>query len=162
MNRLRKRAARLAVFLESAGSVPLVQGSTYGDYCASLLEQYCRLDLELRWYARVEGRRRIREQGLEAAAMRLIPAPTPLPIPADMSWRLRRRLRAHFRRRMLRWPPGTLPCPRCRMAAGIPKPAYPSRQIAEAIRASHADLTLHVYPCPAAEAGSRWHLGHRR
>lgn len=162
MNRARKRAARLAVFLESAGVVPLIRGSTYRDYCDSLLAQYLGLDLELRWYARVEGRRRLREQGVNAAAIRLIPVPAPLSIPSAMSWKQRRRLQAQCRRRMLRWPPGTLPCPRCRMAPGIPKPAYPSRQIAETIRAGTHDPSLHAYPCPSAEPGTRWHLGHRR
>lgn len=162
MNRARKRAARLAVFLESAGVVPLIRGSTYRDYCDYLLEQYLGLDLDLRWYARVEGRRRLREQGVDAAAIRLIPMPTPLPIPRNHTWKQRRRLRAEFRRRMLLWPPGTVPCPICRMAPEIPKPAYPSRKVAEAIRASTHDPNLHVYACPSDEAGTRWHLGHLR
>lgn len=162
MNRARKRAARLAVFLESAGVIPLIRGSTYRDYCASFLEQYCGLDLELRWYGRVEGRRRLREEGVESVAIRLIPVPAPLPIPPAMNWKQRRRLEGEFRRRMLRWPPGTVPCPICRMAPGIPKPAYPSRQIAEAIRANNGDPNLHVYACPSDEAGTRWHLGHLR
>lgn len=75
MNAERKRAARLAVCLESAGVVPLIRGSTYRQYSSFLLSQYCGLDLELRWYARVEGGRRIREYGVQPAAIRLIPPP---------------------------------------------------------------------------------------
>lgn len=162
MTRARKRAARIAVFLESAGVVPLIRGSTYRDYRACLLEQYLDLDLELRWYARVEGRRRLHEEGVDAAAFRLIPVPAPLPIPPNLTWKQRRRLRAEYHRRMLRWPPGTVPCPHCQMAPGLPKPAYPTREIAEAIRAGTHDPSLHVYPCPSAEPGTRWHLGHLR
>jgi hypothetical protein len=75
MNATSKRAARLAVYLGCAGQVPLIRGSTYRDYCDSLKKQYCALELELRWYGRVEGRRRIREHGLQTAAIRLIPVP---------------------------------------------------------------------------------------
>jgi len=78
MNATRKRAARLAVYLECAGQVPLIRGSTYRDYCDNLKKQYCGLELELRWYARIEGRRRIREHGVQAAAIRLIPVPLPV------------------------------------------------------------------------------------
>ena len=72
------RAARHAIFIESADVVPIIQGSTYREYFDSLQEQYFGLAPEVRRRARVQGRRRIREQGLEAAALRLIHVPLPV------------------------------------------------------------------------------------
>lgn len=160
MNPLRMGAARLAVFIESAGVVPLVQGSTYRDNFAALLDQYLRLEMELRWYARVEGRRRIREQGLKAAAIRLIPVPAPVCDLSRLGPDQRRRVRLEYRRKLRRHSPATPLCPKCRIESGMPKRSWPSRAMAEQARARQNDPRLHVYPCPV-QAGY-WHLGHRR
>lgn len=87
MNRVRMRAARLAIFLECAGVVPIVDGTPYRECCRFLEEQYCGLDIELRRRSRIEARRRIRENGAETAAFRLIPVLPPLPIPRSLSWK---------------------------------------------------------------------------
>lgn len=75
MNAIRKRAARIALYIECAGIAPVVSGSTYQEQCDSLEEQYCNIDSELRRSLRLEGRRLIRQQGISAVAFRLIPVP---------------------------------------------------------------------------------------
>jgi hypothetical protein len=131
MNRTRKRAARLALYLECAGVIPIVDGSTYREFCASLLEQYCS---------------------------------RPIPVPVCDLLQLtpgeRRRVRAEHRERVRRWPQETPPCPRCRIASGMPKRSWPSRERAEEARSRQKDPRLHVYPCPAQPG--LWHLGHLR
>ena len=77
MNRARKRAARMAVFIECAGLVPILRGSTYGDYCKFLEQQYTCIEPESRRRARVMARRQLREQGVASAAILLIPVPLP-------------------------------------------------------------------------------------
>lgn len=161
MNEARKRAARLAVYLECAGQVPIIRGSTYRDYCDSLKKQYCALELELRWYARVEGRRRIREYGLQTAAIGLIPVPPRVKARPKIGPEKRRQQRARYLEQARRWPPDSPPCPKCRTARGLPKRCWPSLEMAEAVRVRQNDPGLRVYPCPAVQAGSCWHLGHR-
>jgi hypothetical protein len=160
VNRARLRAARLAILLECAGVVPIIHGSTYREYCRSLEQQYCGLDIEVRRRARVEGRRRIRETGAEAAAIRLIPVPRPVCGIAKLSPRQRRRIRTAYRRKILRWQSETPPCSKCLIEAGMPKRSWPSRELAAEVRKRQNDPGLHVYPCPVQPGF--WHIGHRR
>ncbi len=154
------RAARIAIFLESADAVPIVRGSTYREYFGSLQKQYLGLEREVRRRARVEGRRRIREQGLESAALRLIPVPLPVCNVAKLSPKQRRQVRMEYRQRVGRWLPETPPCPKCLIGPGMPKRSWPSRERAEQACSQQKDSGLHVYPCPAQPGF--WHLGHDR
>ena len=160
MNRARMRAARLAIFIEAAGVVPIIHGSTYREYCRTLEQQYCALAIELRRHARVEGRRRIREKGTRAAAIRLIPVPPPTCDIAKLSPQQRRRVRAKYRRRILQRSPGMPLCPKCRLAAGMPKRSWPTREAAEQAASRQNDPRLHAYPCPIQPGF--WHLGYKR
>lgn len=160
MNRARMRAARMAIFIECAGVVPIIRGSTYREYCRFLEEQYTNLEPEVRRRSRVEGRRRIREQGVEAAAIRLIPVPSPTYRTATINPGPRRKKRAKTQDKIRRWPPETPPCPKCRMALGIPKRSWPTREMAEEVLRRQNDPDLHIYPCPVQPGF--WHLGHRR
>lgn len=154
------RAARLAIFLESADVIPIVRGSTYREYFDSLHDQYRGLTPEVRQRARIEGRRRIREQGLESTAIRLIPVPLPICGVPKLSPKQRRQIRAKYRQRVRRWFPETPPCPKCLIGPGMPKRSWPSRKLAEWACRQQKDPGLHVYPCPA-QSGF-WHLGHDR
>lgn len=160
MNRARKRAARLAIFIECAGLIPAIRGSTYSEYCKFLEEQYVHLAPEVRRHARVEGRRRLREQGVTSAAMRLIPVPSPVFGASTIQSQQRRKRRARYQDHMFRWPPETPPCPKCRIGRGMPKRSWPTREMAELILSQQNDSSLRVYPCPAQPGF--WHLGHSR
>lgn len=160
MNRARKRAARIAFFIECANMVPIIRGSTYTEYCKFLEEQYTNLEPELRRRARVEGRRRIREQGLTAMTLRLIPVPPPLSGTQTISPNRCQKQCSGYQDKMRRWPPETPPCPKCQIARGMPKRSWPTREMAEDVCSRQNDPNLHVYPCPAQPGF--WHLGHRR
>ena len=160
MNRMRMRAARMAIFIECAGLAPIIRGSTYSEYCEFLNEQYMSLEPEVRRRVRVEGRRRLREQGVTAAAVRLIPVPQPVYNAPTVSPKRRQKLSLGYRDKMRRWPPETPPCPKCRIAQGMPKRSWPTREMAEEVCSQQNDPDLHVYPCPAQPGF--WHLGHRR
>lgn len=160
MNRARMRAARIAIFIESADVVPIIRGSTYREYFDCLQEQYLGLEPKVRRHGRVEGRRRIREHGLESAAIRLIPVPVPICGVAKLSPKRRRRARAKYQQKVLRWLPETPPCPKCLIGPGMPKRSWPSRELAERACSQQEDSALHVYPCPAQPGF--WHLGHDR
>jgi hypothetical protein len=160
VNAARKRAARLAIYLECAGVVPIIQGSTYRKHCASLEDQYCSLDVEVRQRARVEGRDLIRKQGIETAAIRLIPVAAPVCDLSNLSSDQRRRVRAEYRRKIRRNSVSMLLCPKCRIGPGMPKRSWCSRERAEEARARQNDPRLRVYPCPAQPGF--WHLGHVR
>lgn len=161
MNSTRKRAARIALFLECAGQRPVIEGSTYREYCEGLDRQYLSIEPELRWMARVEGRTRIRwAGGIEAVARRMIPVPAPVCRLAKLTPMQRRQVRSEYRQRVRHWPPETPPCPKCLIGAGMPKRSWPSRELAEQARNQQHDPRLNVYPCPT-QPGS-WHLGHRR
>lgn len=160
MNRRRMQAARIAVFLECAGLLPIVRGSTYQEYCTYLEEQYCGLETPLRRRARIEGRRRIREEGTESAAVRLIPVPAPTCDLTKLTPKQRRRVGAEYRQKIRQRSPETPFCPKCRIAAGLPKRSWPTREMAEEANSQQRDPLLHVYPCPA-QTGF-WHLGHSR
>lgn len=160
MNRRRKQAARIAVFLECAGLDPIVRGSTYQEYCTSLAEQYCRLETPLRRRARIEGRRRIRKEGIESAAVRLIPVPASACDLTKLTPQQRRRVGSRYRRTVRQRSPETPLCPKCRIAPGLPKRSWPTREMAEEAKSRQRDPRLHVYPCPAQPGF--WHLGHRR
>lgn len=108
MNRKRMQAARIAAFLECAGLVPIVRGSTYKAYCTALDEQYCGLETALRRRARLEGRRRIWEEGIEPAAIRLIPVPSPACDLTKLTPKQRRRVGAEYRRTVRQRSPETL------------------------------------------------------
>jgi hypothetical protein len=151
------RAARVAIFIECAGLIPIVRGSTYSEYCKSLLEQYTSLEPEVRRRARVEGRRRIRELGVESAAIRLIPVP-PVCVRSIIQRKQFQKLRARYREKSHRWPPEAPPCPKCCFAPGMPKRSWPTREMAEEVRSRQKESDLHVYPCPAQPGF--WHLGH--
>ena len=160
MNCARMRAARIATFIECAGVLPIIQGSTYSEYCKFLEEQYANLDPVVRRRARVEGRQRLREQGVKSAAIRLIPVPSPVFDASTIQSELRRNRRAKYQDQIRRWPPETPPCPKCRIARGMPKRSWPTREMAEIVRSQQNDPNLRVYPCPAQPG--LWHLGHRR
>jgi len=160
VNTARKRAARLAIYLECTGLLPAVQGATYRDYCASLEKQYCGLESAIRRSARIEGRRRIRQQGIQATASRLIPVPMAVCDLAKLNPEQRRRVRAAYRKKLRQRSPEILPCPKCRIASGMPKRFWSTRELAEGARARQKDPGLHVYPCPAQPGF--WHLGHVR
>jgi len=84
----------MAVFIECAGLVPILHGSTYGEYCKFLEQQYTGIEPEVRRRARVVARRQFREQGVEPAAIRLIPVPSPCEKPtADPKPRRKRRVK---------------------------------------------------------------------
>lgn len=160
MNKLRMQAARIALFLECAGVVPEVKGSTYREYFDSLHNQYYHLETTLRRRARVEGRQRIRRERLVAVATRLIPIPPPLCNLARLSPKQRCQVQTQYRRKVRRRSPGTPLCPRCRVAAGMPKRSWSTREMAEQAASQQNDPRLHVYPCPAQSG--YWHLGHTR
>ena len=161
MNSARKRAARIALFLECAGQHPVVQGSTYSEYCESLEWQYLSIKPELRWMARIEGRMRIRQAGgIEAVAMRLIPVLPPVCRIAMLPLKQRRRVREAYQKRIRGWPSETPPCPRCLLGAGMPTRSWPSRELAEQACSQQSDPRLNVYPCPFQPGF--WHLGHKR
>lgn len=61
MNAARKRAARIALYIECAGVAPVVSGSPYREHCDYLHEQYRSITPEVRRSARLEGRRLIRQ-----------------------------------------------------------------------------------------------------
>lgn len=159
MNRARKRAARMAVFIECAGLVPILHGSTYGEYCKFLEQQYTDIEPEVRRRARVAARRQLREQGVESAAIRLIPVPSPCE-KRTVDPKPRRKRRVKYRDQSRRWPQETPPCPKCRMAGGMPKRSWPTREMAEEVCSRQKDSNLHAYPCPVQPGF--WHLGHRR
>ncbi len=71
MNRTRKRAERLAIFIECSGLIPIIRDSTYTEHCKFLEEQYMNLEPEARRSARAEGRQQIREQRVTSAPIRL-------------------------------------------------------------------------------------------
>ena len=160
LNRARMRAARMAIFIECAGLIPVIRGSTYNEYSEFLEEQYMSLEPDVRRRARVDGRRLLREQGVMAAAIRLIPVPLPVYNGLTISRTHRQRLRLGYRDKMRCWPPETPPCPKCRIAPGMPKRSWPTRETAEEICSQQNDPDLHVYPCPAQPGF--WHLGHHR
>lgn len=160
MNRAKKRAARLAIFIECAGQVPIIRGSAYSHCCKFLEEQYMNLEPEARRRARVEGRRRIREQGVEALAIRLIPVPPPTDRTPMTNQEERLKQRAKYQEKIRRWPPETPPCPKCRIAPGMPKRSWPTREMAEEVLGQQNDPDLHIYQCPVQPGF--WHLGHRR
>ena len=103
VNRAKKRAARLAIFIECAGQVPIIRGSAYSHCCKFLEEQYMNLEPEARRRARVEGRRRIREQGVEALAIRLIPVPPPTDRTPMTTQEERLKQRAKYQEKIRRW-----------------------------------------------------------
>ncbi len=149
----------MAVFIECAGLIPIILGATYSEYCKFLEEQYTELEPEVRRWARVEARRRLREQGVESAAIRLIPVPSQWEKrTADPKPRRKRRVK--YRDQIRRWPPETPPCPKCRMAGDLPKRSWPTREMAEEVCSRQNDPNLHAYPCPVQPGF--WHLGHRR
>lgn len=131
MNRVRTRAGRMALYLECAGVIPIVDGS------------------ELRRSARLEGRRVIRHQGIAAAAVRLLPVPMAVCDLTKLNPEQRRRVRAAYRKKLRQRSPEILPCPKCRIASGMPKRSWRSRELAEAARARQKDTRLHVCPYPA-------------
>ncbi len=155
MNSARMRAARVAIFIECAGLIPIVRGSTYSEYFKFLLEQYTSLEPEVRRRARVDGRRRIREVGVQSAAIQLIPVPPP----AYRGPAIHPEKRARYQEKVRHWPPETPPCTKCRIARGMPKRSWPTREMADEVRSRQNDPDLHVYPCPAQPGF--WHLGHR-
>ena len=154
------RAARMAVFIECAGLVPILHGSTYGDYCKFLEQQYTGIEPEIRRRARVVARRQLREQGVESAAIRLIPVPLPASRKPAIDPGQHRKRRVKYRDQIRRWPPETPPCPKCRMAGGMPKRSWPTREMAEEVCSQQNDSNLHAYRCPAQPGF--WHLGHCR
>jgi hypothetical protein len=160
VNAARKRAARLAIYLECAGLNPAVQGATYREYCVSLEKQYRALELEVRRSARIEGRRRIREQEIQTTASRLIPVPIAVCDLAKLNPEQRRRVRVAYLKKISHSSPEILPCPKCRIASGMPKRSWSTRELAEKARSRQNDPRLHVYPCPAQPGF--WHLGHVR
>lgn len=160
MNRMRMRAARIAIFIECAGLAPIIRGATYNGYCRSLNEQYMSLEPEVRRRVRVEGRRRLREQGVAEAAIRLIPVPRPVYNAPTISPKRLQKLSSGYQEKMRSWPPETPPCPKCRIARRMPKRSWPTREMAEEVRLEQNDPDLHVYACPAQPGF--WHLGHRR
>lgn len=159
MNSARRRAARIALFIECAGQVPVPHGSSYKEYCQTLEQQYLSVEPAIRRLARVEARKRIRDAGgVEQATTHLILDP-PAGVAAAISYFYRRQ-RTTFRRKIRKWPKETPPCPVCRMAWGMPKRSWSTRQMAEDAMKRQNDTQLIAYPCPAQPG--YWHLAHRR
>jgi hypothetical protein len=156
MNRSRRNALRLALYLDCIGVKAVLSGKCYREYCCALSNQFLSIDAEQRKAARRRGRELIRESpGLRKAAGHLIPVSQPAP----KGGRWRRNYENH-KRKMLLWPSETPPCPVCRMWGGLPKRSWPSWELAEEVRLRQNDRLLSLYECPV-QAGF-WHLGHKR
>lgn len=154
MKPARRRALRLALYLDCAGANPTFIGSSYRAFCQELNRQWASLEPELRKQGRSEGRKRIREAGrLAPAAQHLVPVPVPEPSTASTL-----SSREKYEQKILLWPTDSPPCPVCRMWAGLPKRSWPSREIAEEARGRSGNPDLQIYPCPAQPG--YWHLGH--
>jgi hypothetical protein len=127
----RRHTLRLALYLDCIGATPAFIGSNYRAYCQALHQQLASLTPKLCKQGRRAGRTRIREVGgLAPAAQHLVPVPVPGPSTAiTISSREKRK------RKILRWPPETPLCLKCRIWAGLPKRSWPSREIAEHARA---------------------------
>jgi hypothetical protein len=157
MNRSRRNALRLALYLDCIGVKPILSGRSYREYCFALSTQFLSMGAEQRKEARRRGRKRIREApGLRKAAGHLIPVSSPS-APRSGKWR---RNYENYKRKMLLWPSETPPCPVCRMWGGLPKRSWPNWEQAEEIRIRQNDRLLSLFECPVQRGF--WHLGHKR
>ncbi len=152
----RQLALRLALYLECASVTPITTGHSYKRYCIELNNQLMLLDSELRKRGRREGRKLIRQPGLEKAAGHLVSVPR-LTAPLSQNPDLRSEKR---KRRMMLWLAKTKTCPVCRMWGGYPKKCWESFEIADAVRRRQGDSDLLVYQCSARP--EYFHLGHVR
>lgn len=121
MNSLRKRAARIALYLDCAGGVPLIVGSNYREYLSKLQQQFASVNPETRKQARKAGRRLIRYRGGLAAIAKLLVSVPPRQR-ADPELRRERNRRQHekYLDKWLHSDSQTPLCPVCRMRCGLP------------------------------------------
>ena len=99
-NILRDHALRLAFYLHRLGIDPHVSGASYREYITQLNPLWCSVPAQLRWDARIEGRKVIRETGgVEPAASHLLPEPS-LPLQITGQWK--KSYEKHLKR-MLSW-----------------------------------------------------------
>jgi hypothetical protein len=160
----KRKAQRLALYLNSIG-IPLVPfASSYTQWAAALQTQYNALDPERRKLARRTGRHLIKQAGSIANAVAVLPSPIVPKPPTNnappIAWRVRSR-EEQFISICRRWSALTPPCPSCRMRNGFPKRSWPSREWADEVwERQHDRDSLRVYACPAQP--DVWHLGHLR
>jgi hypothetical protein len=160
----KRKAQRLALYLNSIG-IPLVpSASSYRRWAAVLQTKYNALDPERRKLARRAGRHLIEQAGSIANALIALPNPIVLQPPANNAPPVARRAQSkeeQFTSISRRWSALTPPCPFCRMRSGFPKRSWPSREWADEVRERQHDRdSLRVYACPAQPGF--WHLGHIR
>lgn len=157
MRSARHLALRLALYLNCSDVVPVINGSTYKEYCAALNTQLMALETDMRTRGRREGRKLIREApGLEKAAGHLVPVP-PRTLPRPGRWQRRC---DRYERKMRLWLPETPPCPGCRIIGRLAKRSYPTFAMAEEVCQLQNDPLLQVYACPVVPG--YYHLGHPR
>lgn len=164
MTKAKRKAQRLALYLNSIGIPHVPSASSYRQWAAVLQTQYNALDPERRELARRAGRHLIKQAGSIANALAALPSPIalqPMTINAPRVARRAQSREEQFNSLCRRWSALTPPCPSCRMRNGFPKRSWPSREWADEVRERQHDRdSLRVYACPAQP--DFWHLGHIR
>lgn len=158
MNKRRKLAIRLAVYLRCAGiEIAAERSESYRDACRRFELAFIALGQGTRNAARL-GRRAIQSAGgLEQAGGWLVPRLNSIQVEPRQT--RERNWREKLLRKASSWPPDSPACPVCRCWWGMPKRCYPTIETAEAVRCRMPnDPWLRVYPCTAMSGF--WHLGH--
>jgi hypothetical protein len=160
----KRKAQRLALYLNSIG-IPLIPSvSSYRRWAAVLQTQYNALDPERRKLARRTGRHLIKQAGSIANALAALASPIALQPPTNDAPPVARggpSREEQFNSICRLWSALTPPCPSCRMRNGFPKRSWPSREWADEVwERQHDRDSLRVYACPAQP--DYWHLGHIR
>jgi hypothetical protein len=137
VNPVRKRAARLAIYLECVGVVAIIRGSGYRECCDSLNEQY--KNSRSRGSSARASRRPPTNPG---AGSRVSGASSHSSAETCRAEEQSAKAPAAARRlpaKMRSWPPETPSCPKCRIAHGMPQRSWPACNLTEQGRPQQND-----------------------